>query len=165
MTDKEKLDAIRAEIHRLVDVRGYDREMANDLFAFMDSLQNEPKDKCQGCNNVKGCIICVDGSEWAHIEEFVDTEEIIHEIDPEHKVCPITDLEQAAIEYFKQSLFNGNDSIMQAFKAGAKWKKKQVTEKAAEFFENDLCCYIKAQCFTIEHGRLENDFRKHIEED
>ena len=35
MTDKEKLEAIRAEIHRLVDVRGYDREMANDLFAFM----------------------------------------------------------------------------------------------------------------------------------
>ena len=42
MTDKEKLEAIRAEIHRLVDVRGYDREMANDLFAFMDSLPNEP---------------------------------------------------------------------------------------------------------------------------
>ena len=42
MTDKEKLDAIRAEIHRLVDVRGYDRGMANDLLAFMDSLPNEP---------------------------------------------------------------------------------------------------------------------------
>lgn len=42
MTDKEKLDAVRAEIHRLVDVRGYDREMANDLFAFMDSFPNEP---------------------------------------------------------------------------------------------------------------------------
>lgn len=42
MTDKEKLDATRAEIHRLVDVRGYDKEMANDLFAFMDSLPNEP---------------------------------------------------------------------------------------------------------------------------
>lgn len=42
MTDKEKLDAIKAEIHRLVDVRGYDREMANDLFAFMNSLPNEP---------------------------------------------------------------------------------------------------------------------------
>lgn len=45
MTDKEKLDAIRAEIHRLVDVRGYDRGMANDLFAFMDSLPNEPVSK------------------------------------------------------------------------------------------------------------------------
>ena len=42
MTDKEKLEAIRAEIYRLVDVRGYDRKMANDLFTFMDSLPNEP---------------------------------------------------------------------------------------------------------------------------
>lgn len=42
MTDKDKLDAVRAEIHRLVDVRCYDREMANDLFTFIDSLPNEP---------------------------------------------------------------------------------------------------------------------------
>ena len=42
MTDKEKLEAIRAEIHRLVDVRGYDRGMAIDLFAFMNSLPNGP---------------------------------------------------------------------------------------------------------------------------
>lgn len=42
MTDKEKLDAIRAEIHRLIEVRGYDRSMANDLLTFMDSLPNEP---------------------------------------------------------------------------------------------------------------------------
>ena len=45
MTDKEKLDAIRAEIRRLVDVRGYDKGMANDLFTFMDSLPNEPVNK------------------------------------------------------------------------------------------------------------------------
>ena len=42
MTDKEKLEAIRAEIYRLVDVGGYDRKMANDLLVFMDSLPNEP---------------------------------------------------------------------------------------------------------------------------
>ena len=42
MTDKEKLEAIRAEILRLVNVCGYDREMANDLLTFMDSLPNEP---------------------------------------------------------------------------------------------------------------------------
>lgn len=35
----------------------------------VNALQEEPKSKCQGCNNVKGCITCVDGSEWAHIEE------------------------------------------------------------------------------------------------
>ena len=42
MTDKEKLEAIRAEILRLVEVCGYDREMANDLLTFMDSLPNKP---------------------------------------------------------------------------------------------------------------------------
>lgn len=45
MTDKEKLDAIRAEILRLVKVRGYQRGMANDLLTFMDSLPNEPISK------------------------------------------------------------------------------------------------------------------------
>ena len=35
-------------------------------------------------------------------------------------------------------------------------------EKVLDFFENDLCCYIKAQDFTIEHERLENDFKKYM---
>lgn len=32
--------------------------------------EQKPADKCKGCNNFKGCINCVDGSEWAHIEEI-----------------------------------------------------------------------------------------------
>lgn len=32
-------------------------------------VEQKPTDKCEGCNNVKGCVACVDGSEWAHIEE------------------------------------------------------------------------------------------------
>lgn len=36
-------------------------------------------DKCKGCNNVKGCITCVDGSCWAHYEETIseDSEEAV----------------------------------------------------------------------------------------
>lgn len=34
----------------------------------LKEIEDEPN-KCEGCNNVKGCIACVDGSEWAHIEE------------------------------------------------------------------------------------------------
>ena len=30
-------------------------------------IQNE--DKCKGCNNVKGCVTCVDGNQWAHCVE------------------------------------------------------------------------------------------------
>ena len=36
------------------------------------------------------------------------------------------DLELAAIEYFKEALQTGNDSKMQAFKAGTKWMKQQL---------------------------------------
>ena len=32
-------------------------------------VKQKPTNVCEGCNNVKGCIACVDGSEWAHIEE------------------------------------------------------------------------------------------------
>lgn len=34
----------------------------------LKKIEDEP-DKCEGCNNAKGCVACVDGSEWAHIEE------------------------------------------------------------------------------------------------
>lgn len=34
----------------------------------LKKIEDEPN-KCEGCNNVKGCIACVDGSEWARIEE------------------------------------------------------------------------------------------------
>ena len=42
-------------------------------------------------------------------------------------------------------------------------RKDAFIDKVLDFFENDLCCYIKAQEFTIEHGRLEEDFRKYME--
>lgn len=35
-------------------------------------------------------------------------------------------------------------------------------EKAFEFFENELCCYVKAQDFVIEHSRLENGFKAYM---
>lgn len=31
--------------------------------------EQKTADKCEGCNNVKGCVACVDGSAWAHIDE------------------------------------------------------------------------------------------------
>ena len=43
---------------------------ANEEFIARLRMQGEhkPTDKCDGCNNAKGCVACVDGSEWAHIE-------------------------------------------------------------------------------------------------
>ena len=34
----------------------------------LKTIEDEPN-VCEGCNNAKGCVTCVDGSEWAHIEE------------------------------------------------------------------------------------------------
>ena len=38
--------------------------------------------------------------------------------------------------------------------------REEMIEKVCKFLGNDLCCYIKAQDFTIEHQRLENDLKQ-----
>lgn len=43
--------------------------------------------------------------------------------------------------------------------------KEEVIEKVCEFLDNDLCCYIKAQDFTIEHQRLENDLKQAMKDE
>ena len=43
--------------------------------------------------------------------------------------------------------------------------RKEVIEKVCEFLDNDLCCYIKAQDFAIEHQRLEYDLIQSIKDE
>ena len=74
MTDKVKKDKIAdilLEFYEEYQGNMPNRPMIPRIYAskIIDSMQEEPKDKCKGCNNVKGCITCVDGSEYAHIEE------------------------------------------------------------------------------------------------
>lgn len=38
--------------------------------------------------------------------------------------------------------------------------RKEMFEKVCKFLGNNLCCYIKAQDFAIEHQRLENDLKQ-----
>jgi len=111
MTDKEK---IRAEIERQLNkwmlsstVEGYYKcKLCHELLSFVDSMQEEPKDKCKGCNNVKGCITCIDGSEWAHYE-YTDENKSITQADSyvkAHKdICdrkePVSDID------FEQELY------------------------------------------------------------
>ena len=74
-----KVEKIRAEIERrkeiLSNIQTSDSEVAyfyegkaksyNEVLELINSID----DKCDGCNNAKGCITCKDGSEWAHYEE------------------------------------------------------------------------------------------------
>ena len=41
----------------------------NDILSWLKKQGEQKHNWCEGCNNAKGCVACVDGSEWAHIEE------------------------------------------------------------------------------------------------
>ena len=43
--------------------------------------------------------------------------------------------------------------------------REEVIEKVCAFLGNDLCCYIKAQDFAIEHQRLENDLKQAMKDE
>lgn len=47
-------------------------DFVDKAIAWLEKQGERKVDKCEGCNNVKGCITCVDGSEWAHITEAHD---------------------------------------------------------------------------------------------
>ena len=161
MTDKEKLDAIRAEIHRLVDVRGYDRGMANDLFTFMDSLPNEPVS-----NDL----------EYAALLYYPK----MSRISEPHGIIPADNK--------SHYLGDANEDNRKAFIVGAQWQKEQyqptielaenhayfagsentrekLIDKACEWLKDNWRKHVWLDGDNIIHfGLWENDFRKAMEE-
>lgn len=57
------------------------------------------------------------------------------------------------------------ESLKAALVAREETTRKKMIDKTLDFFENDLCCYIGAQDFTIDHQRLADDFKKSIEQE
>ena len=56
-------------------------------WCYVDELvkkQGEQKDTCNGCNNIKGCVTCVNGDQWAHITE-ASTVELSDDENPTYK--------------------------------------------------------------------------------
>lgn len=43
--------------------------------------------------------------------------------------------------------------------------REETIKKVCEWLDDELCCYIKAQDFTIDHKRLNKDLRKHLEDE
>ena len=156
MTDKEKLNAIRAEIHRLVDVRGYDRGMAIDLFAFMDSLPDGPvsEDLKEAARKAgqkyfpdeeniwarpnyeakKAECAFKEGANWgrnqAKVEIQAQSMALAHGCPKEEPVSE--ELEYASEKYvcrFSSSKY-GHDKMKDAFIAGAQWQKEQMMKDA-----------------------------------
>ena len=46
----------------------------NKCIAWLEKQGEQKVDKCKDCNNVKGCIICTDGDQYAHITEQKPTD-------------------------------------------------------------------------------------------
>lgn len=146
MTDKEKLDAVRAEIHRLVDVRGYDKEIVNDLLTFMDSLPNEPE--TDFTKALAECIMQAQGSvvdPMVHAEIWED--ELIKLAKSKEPVSE--DLEEASITAAfedmqgRQIMEESNENrqlysriFRRDFEAGAKWDERQ---KAKDAIDGEIC--------------------------
>jgi hypothetical protein len=57
------------------------------------------------------------------------------------------------------------ESLKAALVAREETTRKKMIDKTLDFFENDLCCYIGAQDFTIDHQRLADDFKKSMEQE
>ena len=76
MTDREKLEAVKAEIERRMfhDYNSGDEEMdavaqgvCAGILSYINPLLED--DRCKDCNNVKGCITCENGDQYCHITE------------------------------------------------------------------------------------------------
>ena len=123
-TDASRLHKAMDDYHRFI-VYEYGIKSKNATGKLKEYI-DKAKDKCKGCNNVKGCITCVDGSEWAHYEEPVSE-----------------NLEGASKEYADKNyaewldFVSGDERddhypISEAFKAGAQWQKQQMMKDAVE---------------------------------
>lgn len=141
MTDKEK---ILAKIELLLNEMNYEPyteevlgriQSLKELKSYIESMQDEPCNHCQGHNNKEECDTLV----------F------------EHN-CPIVkkpvsnDLEEAAIAYNKKAVIAHNKKVNfvvagnipnEHFIAGAKWQEQQMMSKA-----------INAQCFGFQGAAL-----------
>lgn len=140
-----KVEQIRKEIERrkeiLSNIQTSDSEVANfyegkakaynEVFELIDSLD----DKCDGCNNVKGCVTCVDGSEWAHYEDPVsgDLGEYINELSKQFPEVSFAKLSRIAVRV-------------------AKWGMKQAEVK------------IQAQSMALAHGCPKESISDDLEE-
>lgn len=91
-------------------------------FQYRNEIKDSIDDKCDGCNNIRGCITCEDGSEWAHYEEHEepvseDLGEYINELSKQFPDVSFAKLSRIAVRV-------------------AKWQKERVIDKACVWLSN-----------------------------
>ena len=71
------------------------------------------------------------------------------------KNCKFEDLEDN-ITWCKDKIFEKDIEYV---------RKDAFINEVCEWLDDELCCYIKAQDFSIDHPRLNKDLRKHLEDE
>lgn len=54
---------------------GYEWDADKKELKNVEQKTNKYEGYCEGCNNFKGCVTCVDGDQWAHYNEDVNNED------------------------------------------------------------------------------------------
>jgi hypothetical protein len=94
-------------------------EEAKCIRRYIESLIE--KQRCDGCNNVKGCISCTDGDQWAYIEE-INVDEMTEAMEESVNSEPILSFfctGQPTIGAYSK------DSLRNQFEAGAEYERKR----------------------------------------
>lgn len=113
-------------------------------------MQGEKKsDICDGCNNVKGCITCTNGDQWAHYSEVDDSkQELTHSVtkkseqwsEEDEKMCRMCN---DAVEYYHTSedenvIREWLQSLKERVVTQQQWKP---TELQLDCIEDAIQCY------------------------
>lgn len=121
-------------------------EETESILSFIRSLQ----DKCDGCNNFKGCVTCKNGSEWAHYEEPVseDLEKDLSTYIQDNFTIDKEQLDRFGIEPKDYLYSMTKDDMLKMVRNFTYWQKERVIDKACEWLKYNF--------------NMPNDFESHL---
>ena len=96
------------------------------------SFQYRNEIKCDGCNNVKGCITCEDGSEWAHYEDSGDLEKDLDTYIQDNFTIDKEQLDRFGIEPKDYLYSMTKDDMLKMVRNFTYWQKQQMMKDAVE---------------------------------
>lgn len=110
----------------------------------------------------------------AHAEtySFNIESELFHQLTKEQQALWRKEIEQAIIsgghagvELARDPRYEENLEVKEVEEPNAsdRGMAEETIKEVCEWLDDELCCYIKAQDFTIDHARLNKDLRKHLE--
>lgn len=138
MTDKEKLEKVKAEIERRRDRHSKAKRIEsaledNAILSFIDSMQKEPKQCMYSKDNYTAedrkvlCDGCVEECKFNKKEEPVSDD--LEEVSKKYSSCIY--LEEVLSDDDKEVL---REKLINTFKTGAQWKEQQMMANAVDGF-------------------------------